>query len=90
MPIDEDILESTISNLVDKINANSIQRTKLRELYAYAQEIALVSIPDPTPEEPSRTKKIMPIDKKLGTKITDERREAIYEKLLVDVDNLKY
>jgi len=88
MPIDENILEATILHLIKEITANSIQRQKLRNLHICAQQIKLIKIPDPIPEDLQKTKLIMPIDNELGVIITDKRREQIYNKLLLDVAEL--
>ncbi len=84
MPIDEDLLDSTILDLVDKVNQNHSERIMLRNLYTNARSIQLIDVPDPTPEDTHQTKKIIPDDPKLGTEITEERRQAIYDKVISD------
>lgn len=89
MPIDETILNSTILDLINKINENTTQRQKLRQLHLSAQRIKLIDVPDPIPEDTERTKKEMPMDSVLGTVITEERRQAIYDTLMADYAKLE-
>ena len=89
MSVDEDILDSTILDLVEKIDANSIQRYKLRKLHICAQRIKLIDVPDPIAENTQRTKKEMPMDSVLGTVITEERREKVYHSLMTDYAELE-
>jgi len=85
MAVDETILESTIVDLSEKLNAVSLERQNLKTIIRDAQSIVMVNVPDPTEEDPRRTKKELPQDNKLGAEITTERREQIYDKIIVDV-----
>jgi len=78
MPIDEDNLNKIITDLEDKIQ----QSQRYRELHQYAKSIALKKVSDPTEKDPQRTKLVLPLDAKLGVEITEDRRQAIYDKLL--------
>lgn len=88
MTVDEDILEGTIIDLQNRLNANSLQRQNLRICLQDIVSIKLIDTPAPTPEDITHTTKELPLDPKLGTTITDERREAIYDKVLVDAENI--
>jgi len=86
MPIDETILDGVILDLISKINDNSLQRQTLRNIYNMAAEIKLIDVPDLTTED--KINRVVPNDPKLGTTITEERRQAIYDKVLADVELL--
>jgi len=88
MPVNEDLLNSTILDLLDKLNQSSLERQTLQNLHINAVSIKLIEVPDPTPEDTERTKKVLPLDPKLDTTITEDRRQAIYDKIISDVAEL--
>lgn len=79
MPIDEDILNQKVLDITSKLNENSLERETLRNLQTNAVSIQLV------PDNVDKTKMIIPTDPKLGTTITEERRQEIYDKVIADV-----
>jgi len=84
MTVNDTILESTIVGLQEKLNIVSLQRSNLKTILRDAYSIVLLDLPDPTEEDTRRTKKVLPLDNKLGTEITVERREQIYEKIIAN------
>ena len=104
MPINEQNVIILLSEVETAITANRDQRNKLRDLYQKAKSIQLVVVPEvPAVEEilsPDKTTVIReavdkipaatspPIDEKLGTPMTNERREAIYDIVLADAASL--
>jgi len=89
MEVDDVNIDIIKLDLINKANNNSLERQKLRAIRKDIQEITLVDQPDPTVKEPTKTKKILPNDMELGVQMTVERREARYEKIMVDVAELK-
>ena len=89
MPVDEDVLESTINDIKNETQDNFSRGQKLRDLYVDAVSIRLIVEPDPTDDDPENTKKVLPTDTKLGTTITDDRRQTICDKVLSDFAVLK-
>lgn len=69
----------------EKLDVISLKKQKLRIIINDAQSIVMVNIPDPTKENPGRTKKKIPKDRMLDTPYKDARRQAIYDKIIVDV-----
>lgn len=85
MPVNEATLQTTIDTINSKIQTNAQERQKLRQLLDIAESIKQVDVPDPTPQDLNRTKKIMPKDRVLGKDITPARRQEIYDKIVADV-----
>ena len=85
MTVNETILESTIVDLREQLDVVSLKKQNLRTILQDAESIVMVNVPDPIEEDTRRTKKVLPKDSKLGAEITTERREAIYDKIIVDV-----
>jgi len=88
MTIDEDVLDSTVINILQKISVSTLYTKKLTTIHKNLQSIQLVDIPDPVSEDMSRIKRIIPCDKELNVKITDTRRNEIYTKCMSDIDEL--
>jgi len=88
MPIDDDIIDSTLKGMIDKITQNHTARGNLQKLHDLGQSIKLVTVPDPTEKEPRRTKKVIPNDPMLGGEMSETRRQAIYDKFIADVNLL--
>lgn len=82
--VDEDNLLNIESSLITKRNNNSLERQRITDAQRNLEEIKLVKLPDPTIDEPTKTKLVLPNDVGLGIEITVERREARYDKLLAD------
>jgi hypothetical protein len=82
MPVDEANLEVIKTDLRVKLNENSAERIKLKELLKLSTDITKVDVPDPTPEDTARTKKEMPKDKSLGSEMSVARRDQIYDKIV--------
>lgn len=89
MPLDEDILDSTVIDIVADINKNTDQRKKLTALYTRGHQIQLIDVPIPTVADPKKTKKELPLDSILGTTITVERREKECDSLMADYAKLQ-
>lgn len=85
MPIDYDILDSALKEVMDKINQNHTERKNLENIHKIGESIQLVTVPDPTAEEPRRTKKVIPNDPMLGGEISATRQQEIYDKFLAGV-----
>jgi hypothetical protein len=88
MPVDESLLEAKIQEINTKLTENGVMRQTLKALHKNAINIQQVDVPDPTPEDPRKTKKEMPKDDDLGSQITPARRQEIYDKILVDCTEL--
>jgi len=82
MPVDEANLEVVKDDLRSKLNANSLERANLKKLLGTANNISEDVVPDPTADEPARTKKVMPQDRGLGTTMSTARRNSIYDNLV--------
>ena len=88
MPIEEEILDSTIQDIRHKLGVNSLERQKIKNILQAASSIQQIDVPDPTKEKPRQTKKELPKDRILGTEISPTRRQAIYDKIRQDVSEL--
>jgi len=86
MVISDANLNSMILDFQNKINIAELKHKKLRKLLSNAVSIQQINIPDPTPEDIHHTKKVIPLDPKLGITITPERRQAIYDKIISDME----
>ena len=84
MPVDDTVLAQTIKDLEEKYNEVSLLRGKIRTCLASAQGIAEIDVPDPTEADPRQTKKQIPNDRILGTKLTTARRQEIYDMIESD------
>jgi len=80
--VDNDILQSTIAKLQAEVNVIGRRRNKLDACIRVAQKIVLVDLSIATPQEPRKTKKILPQDLSLGKMITVKRREEIYDEII--------
>lgn len=87
MPIDETALDNAIKDIVTKLNDNRVERRILDTLYKNITSIALKTVSDATPEDPRKTKLVLPDDSEIGDTITEERRQTIYDKVMVDMTN---
>lgn len=90
MVVDEDSLTGIITTLNEEMTLVNTKRNTLRNLSEIANSIKLLIIPAPTADNINATTTILPLDPKLGVLITIERREAIYDKLLLDVAELAF
>lgn len=88
MVVDEDRLTGIITTLNEEMTLINTKRNTLRNLSEIANSIKLVIIPAPTAENINATDTTLPLDPKLGVTIEVSRREAIYDKLLLDVSEL--
>jgi len=82
MPVDEQILETTYEAINAKLQEISIERQKLKQLQNDAKSICLVDKPDPTVENPRKTKKVQPKDQVIGSDMTPARRNEIYDSIM--------
>ena len=84
MPIDEAVLAQAQADIRAKLDANSLERQAVKKLLQDANSIEQLTVSDATPENPSKTKKIMPKDKALGKDMDIVRRQEIYDKVIAD------
>jgi len=84
MPVDESILLQVQADLRTKLDANSLERQSLKRLLQEANEIQQITVSDAVPENPGRTKKVMPKDTALGKDMSVSRRQEIYDKIMAD------
>jgi len=84
MPVDDAKLDKLIADTTKEYNDLSFKRGKLRQLLADANSIKQKDVPDPTEGNPRRTKKEMPVDTRIGKKITPSRRQEIFDKIKAD------
>lgn len=82
MAVDEDNLKLSLESAHKKLTLNGIQRTKLKHFINNCTEISK----KPTEADPEIMKDVM--DNKLGTTMTDDRREQEYDKLMIDKKDL--
>jgi hypothetical protein len=84
MAIDDDI-ETAYNDVITKIAANTTKAAALRSIKQHILEIKLEEIPDPTIDEPRRTRMIIPNDTSKGTEIETTRRQQILTKVNADL-----
>jgi len=82
MPVDDDIMKIMLKNAYDKLTTNGEERTKLKQFIQACTEITKI--------QSSIDPKVMEdvVDKNLGVKMSSARRQAIYDKLLIDKTGL--
>lgn len=88
MVVDDNVIESTILNMQNRLNTNAQERQTIKGIALNLQIIRLVEVPDPVENDINQTKKVMPLDPVLGIEMTEDRRNEIYDKIISDVGNL--
>ena len=88
MPIDEAVLLQTQADIRTRLDANSLERQTLKQLLQDANTIEQRTVSDATPEDPTKTKKIMPVDRSLGKDMSVTRRQEIYDKIMAEKTTL--
>lgn len=83
MTIDDSEISTMLKSAHEKLTVNGMERTKLKQFINRCTEI----IQTPTTDDPKVMKDIM--DDTLEVEMSTDRRQAIYDKLLVDKTTLK-
>ena len=88
MPTNDDTLDTMIAVLETKAGKISKDLQKIRNTLTLAESIKKIDVPDPTPEDHRKTKKVLPLDHTLKTAITSSRRDEIYSKIVSDYNTI--
>lgn len=84
MTLDEALLETTKTEVYNKLIGCNNERTLLRTIYEKINEISLIDVTD----DKGRVIKELPLDPKLEVPITQDRRDAIFVKIQANIEKL--
>jgi len=86
--IDDDYIESTITDMQNKLITNRQEYQTIKTILNNLQTITLVEVSDPVESDANQTKKVMPTDPILRIEMTEDRRHEIYDKIVSDVSQI--
>jgi len=84
MPIDDALIDTKISALQTKIRALNSDRQDLEKIEKRLIQVRSIEIPPANRGDPP-TKEI-PMDDQTGIRFTTQRRQAIFDQVIIDAD----